>query len=276
MAPAITYAQDTITQKERWKQQKDFLIPGRPWTVELPLWIPGFAGSFAYGDVSVEGEDGVNPENPIEPPPGGEFGKIFSRLFTKNWYLKFFYMTKMSYENKGLLIQLDGIIGEVGNSVKFNYNNTEIVQANFQTFNLRLLAGYKIVDKRARNEKFRFELYGYLGSRVHFQRIYSNLNDAINKLDINPVWAEPVYGIQTQFSWKKWFFVVQGDYGGFFINSKSSFQLTTYLYYRTGRFNSIKFGWNHLDINHQGNFLNEDYQINITLSGPSVGFVLLF
>ena len=274
--PALSDAQDTLTKKEKWAQQKNFLIPGRPWTLELPLWIPGFAGSFAYRDVTIEGEDGVDPENPIEPPPGGDFGKILSRLFTKNWYLKFFYLTKISYENKGFLVQLDGIIGEVGNSVKFNYNNNEIVQANFQTFNLRFIAGYKIVDKRAGNDKFRYELYGYMGTRVHFQRIYSDLNNTINKLDINPIWAEPVFGLQNQFSWKKWFLAVQGDYGGFFINSKYSFQLTTYAYYRTGRFNSIKFGWNHLDLNHRGTFQNEDYNLNFTLSGPTVGFVFLF
>lgn len=276
LIPIGFQAQDTLTKKEIHRQKKNFLFPDRPWTIEVPLWIPGFAGSFAYGDVTIEGEDGIDPENPIEPPPGGDIGKILSRLFTKDWYLKFFYLTKISYENKGFLVQLDGLGGEVGTSVKFVYNNKEIVQSNFRTLNFRLLAGYKFVDVRSRNKKFRYELYGYLGARLHLQRIYSDLNRVINKLDINPVWVEPVFGLQNQFSWKKWFLVVQGDYGGFFVNSKYSFQLTTYVYYRTGRFNSIKVGWNHLDLNHKGTFLKEDYTVNTTLSGPSIGFVFLF
>ena len=91
---AVTvFSQDTLTKKELRKQQRSFLLTNRTWTVELPLWIPGYAGSFAYGDIEVEGEDGVDPSQPIEPPPGGEIGKIFSRLFTENWYFKFFYMT---------------------------------------------------------------------------------------------------------------------------------------------------------------------------------------
>ena len=163
LIPIGIYAQDTLTKKEIRKQQKSFLIPGRPWTFEVPLWVPGFAGTFSYGDVDIQGEDGVDPEHPIEPPPGGSIGEILSRLFTKDWYLKFFYMSKIAYENKDFLAALDGIAGAVGNSVKFNYNNEEIVQANFQTINIRLLVGYRIVNVTAANKKFRYELYGYLG-----------------------------------------------------------------------------------------------------------------
>ncbi|MCK5454816.1 MAG: hypothetical protein KAJ16_10660 [Calditrichia bacterium] len=32
--------------------------------MEIPIWIPGFRGVFTYGDVSLEGEDGVNPGDP--------------------------------------------------------------------------------------------------------------------------------------------------------------------------------------------------------------------
>ena len=88
--------QDTLSKKEIRKQSKSYLIPGRPWTFEIPLWIPGFGGSFAYGDVSIEGEDGVGIENPIEPPPPFDWGKVFSRVFTSKWYLKFFFITRVA------------------------------------------------------------------------------------------------------------------------------------------------------------------------------------
>lgn len=65
--------------------------------------VLGFRGEFAYGDVTVEAEDGQfpgEPENPIEPPPTGEppwgNGNIFSRLFTSSAYLKFFFMSRIT------------------------------------------------------------------------------------------------------------------------------------------------------------------------------------
>jgi hypothetical protein len=64
--PVIISAQDSLTKKETRILEADFLIPGKPWTVEIPLWIPGFAGEFAFGDINIEGEDGI--QNPIEPP----------------------------------------------------------------------------------------------------------------------------------------------------------------------------------------------------------------
>ena len=273
---ATVFPQDTLTKKERRKQQKSFLLPGRPWTVDVPIWIPGFAGSFAYGDIDIEGEDGVDPENPIEPPPGGAIGEILSRLFTKNWYLKFFFLTRVAYEKNRFLFQFDALSGSVGNSVKFNYNNQEIIQANFRTTNLRFYGGYKFIQADSKNKKFRYELFGYIGVRTYFQKIYSDLNGAINKLDIHPFWVEPIFGLQNQFTFKRWFIVLQGDYGGFFIESKHSFQITSFVYFRSGKVTSVKLGWNHLFLNHSGTLLNEEYKINATFSGPSAGLAFHF
>lgn len=62
------FSQDSISKKELKKTYKNYLLQNRPWTIEVPLWLPGFSGSFAYGDVSVEGEDGQDIENPIGLP----------------------------------------------------------------------------------------------------------------------------------------------------------------------------------------------------------------
>ena len=273
---ATAFSQDTLTKKEMRKQQKSFLLPGKPWTVEVPIWIPGFTGNFAYGDIDIEGEDGVDPENPIEPPPGGAIGEILSRLFTKDWYLKFFFLTRVAYEKNRFLVQFDALSGSVGNSVKFNYNNQEIVQANFRTTNLRLFGGYKFIQVDSKNKKFRYELFGYIGVRAYFQKIYSDLNGAINKLDIHPFWLEPIIGIYNQFAFKRWFIIIQGDYGGFFVESKHSFQISSFVYFRSGKITSVKLGWNHLFLNHSGTLLNEEYKIKATFSGPSVGLAFHF
>jgi len=55
MAPGIIGAQDTLTKREIRIQEANFLLSDRPWSIEVPLWIPGFAGNFAYGDISMGG-----------------------------------------------------------------------------------------------------------------------------------------------------------------------------------------------------------------------------
>ena len=274
--PLSIYSQDTLTKKEFRKQQKSFLIEGKPWTVEVPLWIPGFSGSFAYGDINVEGEDGQEIENPIEPPPPFDWGNFFGRIFSTDWYLKFFFLTKVAYEKNRFLGQFDAIAGSVGESTDFNYNQKTVVQLNFRTINMRLFGGYKILNIYGKKKKFRYELFGYLGVRAHFHRVYSGLDESTNKLDISPSYFEPIIGIQNQFTWKRWFIVIQGDYGGFFINSKYSYQGSTYVYYRSGKITSLKLGWNHLVMNHKGNFNGEDYKVNVNLSGPSAGIAFHF
>jgi hypothetical protein len=276
IVPGIIGAQDTLTKREIRIQEANFLLSDRPWTIEVPLWIPGFAGDFAYGDISIEGEDGVDITNPIEPPSGGAIGEILSRVFTDEWYLKFFYLNKIAYEKNRFLVQFDAIAGAVGESVKFNYNDKQVVQANYRTINLRLLGGYKIVNANSKDKKFRYELFAYVGARAHFQKIYSDLDGVVNKLDINPVWYEPVIGLQNQLAWKRWLVVIQGDYGGYFVESKNSFQGTGYIYFRNGKLTSVKLGWNHLVLNHSGNFLKEDYRVNATFSGPSAGVAFHF
>lgn len=257
------------------KTKANFLIQNRPWTIEIPVWIPGFRGEFAYGDINIEGEDGGDPGDPEDP--GDDDGRdILSRLFTKNWYLKFFLMTRVAYEKNRFLAQLDGLAGGVGNSVKFNFNNKEIVQAAITTTNLRLFAGYQLLKAESKNKKFRYELYGYLGVRIHFQNIYSDLNQLVIRLDINPKWAEPIIGIQNQFSLKRWQFIVQGDYGGFFVNTKYSSMIQVLCYYRMGGLTSIKFGWNQLILNHEGRYLDDNLKVRITLAGPMLGLAFHF
>ena len=271
----MVFSQDTLTKKEWRKQYKNFLLNDRPWTIEAPLWIPGFQGVFAYGDVEIEGEDGVDPENPIEPP-GGWLGDVLSRIFTKDWYLKFFFLTKVAYEKDKFIVQLDGLTGAVGFSTKFKLNDQQIVQANFRSTNIRLYGGYKLVEANSKNKKFRYELFGYIGARAYFQNVYSDLNGIYDKLDFHPFWIEPVLGLQNQLAFKRWFIVVQGDYGGFFDKSKYSIQITGYVYYRTGRITSLKFGWNHLQLNKTGVIRDKDFKVKVTLSGPSVGLVFHF
>jgi len=172
--------------------------------------------------------------------------------------------------------QFDSFGGSIGESTKFNYNRTEVVQVNLSLLYMRLFGGYKILEVPGKNRKFRFDLHAYLGIRIQFHRVYSDLNGIINSLDVNPVWAEPIIGVRNQFIWKKWLLQFQGDYGGYFIPEKQSFQLSTNIYFRTGRLTSLKVGWNHLSLIHKGNFDGKDYKVKAMLSGPAIGITFHF
>ena len=274
--PAILGAQDTLSKKETRKLQANYLVQNRPWTIEIPLWVPGYAGEFAYGDISVEGDEDWEPVNPIEPPPGWDFGKIFKRVFSDNWYLKFFFLTKLAYEKDRFLAQFDAIAGSVGETVTFNYNNSTFIDATYRSINLRLFAGYKFLNLESENKKFRYELFGYLGTRIHFNKIYAEITEAAYVLDIHPAWAEPILGLHNQLTWKRWYIILNGDYGGYFVSTKYSFHFTANVYFRAGKTTSVKAGWNHLDLNHRGSILDQDFRVDATFSGPAVGVAFQF
>ncbi|MEJ2595065.1 MAG: hypothetical protein P8100_08055 [bacterium] len=268
--------QDTLTRKEFNKQQKNFLVDDRHWTIEVPLWLPGFSGTFAYGDVELEGEDGTEIVNPIEPPDRPGFGDLLSRIFTTDWYLKFVFLTRVTYEKNSFIAQFDGLAGGVGEGTEFSFNRQEVVSAYFQTINLRLFAGHKFIEAFSRSKRFRYEFFVYAGVRAHFHRINSNLAGLSDPLAVSPNWFEPIIGIHNELTWKRWLWHIQGDYGGFFVSGKTSVQLSTFLYYRSGRFISLRAGWNHLFLNHEGTLRSEDFKMKVTLSGPSAGIAFHF
>lgn len=276
---SFAFAQDSLTRQEIKMAQKSFLLEDRKWNIGIPLWIPGFRGDFAYGDIDIEGEDGGDPGDPGDPDDddkGDIIKKVFSRLFDAEWYLKFFYLSRFRYQNKRFLAQLDGFGGGVGSSVKFNYNNKEIVRVAAQNVNVRLYVAYLLYQHTSRKGNFRYKLYGYLGARAHFVKVYSELDGILNVLDISPNWVEPVIGIQNQFIFKRWLLSLQADYGGYLNHNKQSNMIQAFVSYRTGRITSLKLGWNYMDLNHRGEFLGEEVKVDVRLAGPSFGVAFHF
>lgn len=272
------FAQDSIADL-RLKPEKSFLRNDRPWTIELPIWIPGYRGDFTYGDISLEGEDGSSPVQPIEPeeplPPWGD-GNIFSRVFNNDGKLNFFFLSRVAYQKKNFLGSLDAFSGSVGASLIFRYNNKELVQANFRTTLIRLYAGYKFYNFNAANEKINYKLYGFGGIRWHGADINSDLNDIINRINISPWWAEPILGVRNELVLHNWMIVAQVDMGGFNINNKASYMINLYAYYKFSKLLSGKFGWCDWDIYSKGLVRDENLVLNVHLSGPAAALTFHF
>lgn len=251
------------------------------WSIEIPIWIPGFRGDFAYGDVDLEGEDGGNPppptpENPIEPGEGLG-GDFLSRFFDKDDFLKFFYMSKISYRPNRFLFQFDAFGGTAGSSVKFNYNNKEIVSGAYNLFLGHFYAGYSLFQKKDYEKEERTDIYIYTGLRSTISSMKADLNNKEIEFEINPTKLEVLLGINANFIFKKWRLNFKGDIGGFIESSKViSYKIQLLIYYYFGRSTSLRFGWTDLDLKHDGIFQNERLIINTHLSGPNLGIAFDF
>lgn len=277
----IIFAVFNIYSQEKTKPEKSFLREDRVWTFEIPIWIPGFRGEFAYGDVSLEGEDGQNPGipgHPIEPPgepPWGE-GNIFTRLFTSSTYLKFFFLSRIAYEKNNFLVQSDAFSGSIGNNLNYRFNNKTVTKTDLSMYLFRIFGGYKLINKTIRPEKLRYELYGYAGLRSHFINLESDPDGISGKLDINHTWIEPLIGIQNQLTLKSWMFILTIDYGGYFVKEKGSFMINLLAYYKLSNLLALKAGWTDWDIKHKGDYKGENLKIKVHLSGPSIGVGFYF
>jgi hypothetical protein len=253
------------------------------WAIEIPIWIPGFRGDFTYGDISLEGEDGVDPgtpANPIEPPQPGEppddGGNIFSRLFSSTRYLKFFLVGKISYLSDKYLLQIDGFTGSIGNSVDFKLNNREVASASYSTILSRLILGYSIYELKNKSQTNRLRIYGYTGMRAHYFELFSNLNRTDRNLDINVFWGEAILGFQSVYALKDWLFWLQADIGSFYTSNNSSYMINAFIYYRISNLISLKFGWTDWDVRYKGEVLRENLSLNVHFSGPATGLTFHF
>lgn len=273
---AISYAsaQDSDSTLKK-RKQKSYLSQDRPWAMEIPIWVPGFRGELAYGDIDLEGEDGGDPGDPENPDDDDNCG-VFCRLFNTKSYLKFYLMTRFSYDKNRVMVHLDGFSATLGESVKFNYNDKEIVQVNIRTLLSRAYAGYSFYQHTSPSQRFRFNLYGYGGVRLHAIKIDSDLNDAINNLDLSLVWAEPLIGLYTSFTTQKWLFTLQGDIGGLPGEKRVSFMINALGSYRINRLLSVKLGWNTWDIRYKDTYKGEDLKLKVDINGPSAAIAFHF
>ena len=253
------------------------------WAIEIPIWIPGFRGDFAYGDISLEGEDGLDPgtpTNPIEPPPPGEppvgGGNILSRLFNSSKYLKFFFVGQISYKQDKFLGQIDAVSGTIGESFEFVLNKKEVATGSYATILTRLIIGYLLYEVENKSQTNRLRIYGYTGMRIHYFELLSDLNRTTRSLDINKFWGEAVLGFNSNFSLKDWRFILKADIGSFYTANNSSYMINFFCQYRISNLVSLKIGWTDWDVRYNGEIRGEKLSLNVHLSGPNTGLTFHF
>ena len=264
----IASAQDTSTAEFNY-EEGSFLNRDKNWELTIPIWIPGFRGSYAYGDVSLEGEDGTDPGDPTDPPIGG--GNILSRLFNSSSFLKFFFMGKVSYSSNKFIIILDSFSGRIGSRVEFLLNDKEIATADFFSLLTRLIAGYSVYEFENASHSLRLTVYGYTGLRAQYIELTSNLNRTTRNLDVNKFWWEVLFGLKNRLALDDWLFTLQADIGGFNKGSNSSYMIQASCSYRLSNLLSISLGWTDWDVIYRGDVKDEELALNVNLSGPNMG-----
>jgi hypothetical protein len=274
-----TVSQDTIPENKNGKLYRNFLQNDGKWTIEIPIWIPGFRGEFAYGDISLEGEDGVDPkpDQPIEKPRPGD---IFKRLFKTSGNLNFVFMSRISFNSGKIYAQVDGFSGSVGSSTVFRYNNTELIKARFSTNLYRFFAGYEIIDTRSKSDKIKFQMHPYLGIRFNDINLNAQLGKSDDQLSAIPLWVEPIFGVKNALILRRWSFVLNGDLG-YWADKKDKEDKLSYMINFTANFRisnliSVKAGWSDWNTNYKNKVLGEDLKLKMNLSGPSAALTFHF
>ncbi|WP_320280581.1 hypothetical protein [Draconibacterium sp. IB214405] len=266
------YAQGS-NETEKSKTKVGFLEEERKWSVELPIWIPGFRGEFAYGEAGIEGEDGTTPipDHPIDNPG---FGDVFKRLFRTRFDLNYFLVLGVSYDDERLYGEMDAFTGTLGSSIIFRTINYKLVRASVHADLVHIRLGYNLYERTIQSNKGKYQLYGIAGTRLHNFYIKAGNSDIQEYLAISPLWIEPILGGRNEILYKNWKFILQGDIGSFWINDKFSYQFNLHAYYRASNLVSLKIGWNSWYINYRDIFRKEDLLIKTHLAGPiaSVSF----
>jgi len=267
-------AQDSIPESGSKKKQS-FLTETRHWAIDFPVWIPGFRGEFAYGDVKLEGEDGndLTPENPIEKPG---FGDAFKRLFKSGWDLNYFFVTSVTYTNKNFYTEFEMFSGTVGANLKFRYDNKELVSVNVHSDLVKISAGYQLYEHSLFKNRARYNLFGYGGIRFQNYKLTSDLDKIGITIKIDPLWIEPVLGVRNELSFDYWKFVLQADMGSFGIHDKFSYILNLNMFYRISNLLSFKMGWKAWDVIYNDRFKDESLKLKVHLEGPVGALVFNF
>ena len=245
----LSYGQDSLANKA---SKLEFLndIDQRKWHAKVPVWVPGFRGSFAYGGITQLPESG---DYDVIDRLNGELG------------VTFYLIGDISYRPKNWLFNIDGFHTKLASNLIFE--NVDRVQFNVDIEGtiLRGLAGYKVYEKSNKDSFFNLKIYPYIGLRYINLDIYSINTEFLN---IRPDWFELLVGIRVPLQYKRWFFAAKADIGGFDVNNHMSWYVNGEASYRLSKLFAIGLGYSVIDIKYTGDFEYKYLNLGIRLAGP--------
>ena len=244
-------------------EEKYYVDDGRHWTIDVPLWIPGFRGQFAYGDFNASAS-------------GSDKEREFERI-SANTGLEFYFVGRVMAQYKKFWMQVDAFSGKVGSTFtyipKFGDNERDFVNISVHGTLPRLSFGYTIWEKTTESN-FNIELIPYIGLRYVNVRLQSGVVDSLFVIDVRANWVEPAIGLSVPLSYKRFRVELQADYGA--IKSKSTWVLTGRVRYRISKLIDVQVGCALVNMKHKDNIGDELLDLNIRLFGPTAGIAFRF
>ena len=230
----------------------------RNWSVIIPLWIPGYRGQFAIGDIEVDGES-----------PGGP--GFLERLLEHNMKLNFFFMGAFSYEWERWRIHGDVFGGKFTDDVVFKQTDETIVSASLRPFIPRLHCGYRLLN-HSWGDSGNQSVRGWLYAGVRYYDVKAEVEVARGVESVKASWADPIVGawIPVDLS-SRWWIALSGDLGGFNVGSKLSWTLYFGVTYRVSALLSFTLAYNFLDVDYEGTAGSHDFFWRARVAGPGLG-----
>jgi len=185
------------------KLDKYYSLDTKKWFAELPLWVPGYRGTIAYGDVELT-SSGSKEEKERE--------KLSSSLG-----IEFYFVGRINVQFKNnLFFQADAFSGKISSTFTFTPKYIgapkEFANVTIQGTMPRFIAGYRAYSYSNSNH-FKIDVVPYIGLRYMNLIINSSVTDSLFNSEQIPQRFEPVVGVYLPMSFKRFMLLTQVDYG---------------------------------------------------------------
>ena len=232
----------------------------RPWTLGLPLWIPGFTGKFAVGGIEVEGE----PED----------DNIFDQIFSSEYGLDFYFVGLVNYRLERWRFHADVFGGSIGKSAKFIVNDKSVLGAKIEMIMPRIYASYDLLHQSPLGPINHWQVY--MGGRLYFLNLEVTLGENSEKKEGSSNWFTFLVGTELSVKIaKRWHLLVSGDIGGLLATKKLTIFAQTTLNYRPWDLFSVNLGLAFMHMEESGDN-SRDVELKANLFGPTLGLAFHF
>ncbi len=229
------------------------------WQVSLPLWVPGFRGSFAFGNITIDPG--------FENPAPGTQTEEDDRLRQSQLSVQFYLLANLSYRTGRFFIEADGMKATLDNDITFTDGDRLKFGGTIDGVILRGFAGYRFLEKTNEDKLLKWSMEVYGGVRFMDVSVFA---DRIDLLDVRQDWIDPIIGLRIPVVFKRWVFSVQSDYGALIGADHRSFFAGANASYRFSKLFGLGLGWAYLNARYEGQYESKKLDLGMELTGPTL------
>lgn len=215
------------------------------------LWLPGISGNVTVRSLTASVDASA--------------GDIIDKL---NWFTAFH--IEAQRDAFGLYVDPLYVKLSAGGSV----GNTS-ASVGFRQWLMEFAATVRLAGSNGTADTPSSSLLGILGGR------YWNLQTSISAADGRSAsrtrdWVDPIVGLRYRHGGIPWSFVLQGDIGGFGVGSEFTWSVAPILTYAVSESRDIVLGWRWLGVDYATGSGNDTFNVDVTYSGPILGYAFSF